>query len=215
MTLPLSGLVRATTTFFYRFSDNRAARQHFVKNFRYSLSSARHWRSFGGLELTVDAGAPDIVLQSNTGASQITTGQVRTWQFTQLPADYLDIKATHAIAALPRALIAINPFRLMVLCGVLAAALHAWAMKSYRKRFPTRKYSPVLIIGSIVLPFGVLLSCGGWYMLIDRLIGSEAGHGHGYSFLIVFLYPVAMPLYWLLMWIADRAFRKMCSSGNR
>lgn len=183
-------------------------------NFRYSLSPAKHWRSFGMLELTVDAEEASVdnarsVVDANVGAPYTANRDVQHWQFDHLPGDYLNIKVSPAIAPLPRLLIAIDPFWLMVLTGAVALALHLWTMKIYRKRRPGKQFSPVLAGGSIVLPLLVLLSYPGWYELIDRLIGPDAGRrGHGYSFLIVFFYPVVMPVYWLLMWPVDRAFKR-------
>ncbi|MCW3102983.1 MAG: hypothetical protein JWO09_1423 [Bacteroidetes bacterium] len=62
-------------------------------SFLYSLSPAAHWRSFGSLEITVDATKYEKgALQTNLGNPAAgSIDSVATWHFNKLPADYFSI----------------------------------------------------------------------------------------------------------------------------
>jgi hypothetical protein len=45
------------------------------------------------------------------------------------------------------------------------------------------------------------------YELIDYSIGEEAGNYHGYTFLVIILYPLLLPIYWVIMWLADKTIK--------
>lgn len=45
------------------------------------------------------------------------------------------------------------------------------------------------------------------YDLIDRAIGEEAGNYHGYTFLILLLYPLLLAIYGTIMWLADKSIK--------
>jgi hypothetical protein len=177
-------------------------------SFRYSLSPAKNWKSFGSLEVTLDASDFNSSLRTNLG--QQTNGRldsISVWNFSKLPADYFEIIYTPEISAIAKTLIAISPFGLTLFFALLIAFLHFICIKKYRKSEPTKKYSWVVIAGSITLTFFILISYMVSFGIIDNVIGDEAGNYHGYTFLVIILYPLLLPVYWTIMWLADKRIK--------
>jgi hypothetical protein len=73
----------------------------------------------------------------------------------------------------------------------------------YRKKHPAQKFSPLVIVGSLLVPILFLIFWIYSYYMIDNAIGIHAGGNHGYSFIVFFLYPVIFPVYWLIIWLID------------
>ena len=123
-------------------------------SFRYSLSPARYWKSFGSLQIVIDATNAGKQLTSNLGApTKGKTDAVASWSFNKLPADYINITYSPAVSSLSQSLIKIGPGGLTVAFALILAALHIIALKKYRKKNIAAKYSWVVIAGSIILPF--------------------------------------------------------------
>lgn len=182
-------------------------------SFRYSLSPAKNWKSFGSLEITLDASDFNFNSSLTTNLGQPTNGQldsISVWNFSKLPADYFEISYKPKISAFAKTLIAIGPFRLTLIFALLIAFLHFISIKKYRKSKPTKKYSWVVIAGSIILPFFILISYMASFSIIDSVIGNEDGTGNyrGYaSLVIIFLYPLLFPVYWIIMWLVDERIK--------
>ena len=83
-------------------------------------------------------------------------------------------------------------------------ATHLFFVLRYRRKFINKKYSPVVIAGSLVIPFLILLSYVYSYYVIDNIIGEEAGRHHGYVFLVIIFYPLLLAFYWTILWLIDR-----------
>lgn len=178
-------------------------------SFRYSLSPAKHWKSFGTLEITLDARGFQGQLTTNIAPS--ATGQIEsvtTWTFGKLPADYIQINYVPAVSSLIKIIIAIGPIGLTIIFGVILALLHLVFVLKFRKNNPSVKSSWVVIAGSIIVPLLILCFYIYSFGFIDDLIGEEAGRYHVYSFLILLFYPVFMPLYWLAMWLFEKIARR-------
>ncbi len=174
-------------------------------SFRYSLSPAKFWKSFNKLEITIDATAPSMPISTNLGKPEFgKLDSISTWHFTKIPYDYIKIDYKPEISKISKTLISIDPFGLMLLFGISLAIIHILIIIKYRKRNIHKRFSPAVIIGSIIIPFIVLLSLMFFYELIDNIIGKEASRYHGYTFLSVLFYPLAMPIYWIFMWLIDR-----------
>ncbi|NTW33236.1 MAG: hypothetical protein HGB12_11545 [Bacteroidetes bacterium] len=183
-------------------------------SFRYSLSPAKNWKSFGSLEIILDVTAFNSLLTTNIG--QPTIGKldsVAIWNFSKLPADYFEIIYTPKISGFAKALIVITPVGLTVIIAILIVLLHFFSIKKFRKNEPTKKYSWVVIAGSIVIPFLILIIYMISYVLIDNAIGKEASSYHGYTFLILILYPLLLPIYWLIMWWTDRIIKRKINNA--
>jgi len=174
-------------------------------SFRYSLSPAQQWKSFGSLEVTVDARALGMPITTNLG--QPSAGKldsVATWQFSSLPASYLTLTYTPKVSDLAEGLIQIGPSGIAIGIALLLAVLHFFFLKQHRKKHPQGLFSWVLLLGIFVVPFLILGSYPYAYDFIDGIIGEDASRFHGYSFLVLFLYPLIVPLYGILLWILDR-----------
>ena len=178
-------------------------------SFRYSLTPAKFWKSFGELKVTVEQAGIVRPINTNIGAPLEQTIQAKnTWMFSRLPAEYLEFPYTPSMSRFVQALIAIDPFGLNIISVILLFVLHLWLVVHYRRRHIHKKYSFVVIVGSWLVPFLTLLSYIAYFMLIDSLIGEDAGRRHGYVFLIMVLYPFFVPIYWTIMWLLDRLQKK-------
>ena len=176
-------------------------------SFRYSLSPAKNWKSFGSLEITLDASDFNSALTTNLGKPK--NGQldsISVWNFSKLPSDYFDIYKPE-ISAFAKIMIAIGPLGLTLIFALLISLLHFISIKKYRKSEPTKKHSWVVIVGSVTIPLIILISYMISYELIDYSIGEEAGNYHGYTFLAIILYPLLLPIYWVIMWLADKRIK--------
>ena len=50
------------------------------------------------------------------------------------------------------------------------------------------------------------------FIIIDDIIGADAGKSHGYSaILALMLYPVLLPIYGLFMWLIDKIIKRKIS----
>lgn len=192
-------------------------RSDWVKEYRfpYSLSPAKHWRSFGSLEIILDARDFDSGLKTNLGKPMSgSTDSMAVWRFSELPADYFEIIHTPVLKPTAKLLTAIGPLGLTIFMGIIWVLLHYALLRLYRKRYPHARYSWVLISGSILIPLIVLIGFMASFSLIDLVIGEEAGRYHGYTFMVIILYPLILPVYWWLMWLADKGIKKRMAEMN-
>jgi hypothetical protein len=175
-----------------------------VYSFRYSLTPAKFWKSFGTLRIVVEQEGAVKELVTNLGKPmEQQPASINSWVFTKLPAEYLELSYSPKVSVVAKALIFISPFGLALITGICLFALHLLLARRYRRKFVTKKYSPVVIAGSLVVPFLILLSYMYAYPLIDAVIGDHAGRRHGYIFLVLVLYPLFLGVYWLILWLFD------------
>lgn len=178
-------------------------------SFRYALSPAKYWKSFGTLSVTVDASSFNVPLNSNLGEpSSGDLGSVANWEFDELPTEILQINYDPIIDEDAQKLMDIGPEKLALACFIAMAILHLIVLIWYRKKKPSKRFSPVVIIGSILIPLFFLMIWMNLYDVIDFLIGEHAGRSHGYTFFLVVLYPIILPLYWLVYWLIDKLIKK-------
>ncbi|MFM2386636.1 MAG: hypothetical protein RL660_1393 [Bacteroidota bacterium] len=174
-------------------------------SFRYSLTPAKFWKSFGNLTVALEQEGTIRQLSTNIGEPIEKTFQAKnSWKFTKLPDEYIEFSYAPKADNLTKALIAIQPFGLSIIAGVLLFVLHLFLSFRYRRQFVNKKYSPVVIIGSLLIPFLILLSYIYSYDFIDNVIGEEAGRYHGYISLAILFYPLLLALYWTIVWLLDR-----------
>ncbi len=177
-------------------------------SFDYSLSPAKYWRSFGNLTIVVETQNPEEKYTTNIGAATKDSAQtIKKWAFEKLPDDYFRIIYTPSVTGVAKLLINLGPFNLMILLAVVLLLLHVLAIYRFRKN-NTAKWSWVVLVGGLIIPFLVLISYMGWDMVIDAAIGPEASRYHGYDFLMVMFYPFLMPVYWLAMWLTDYLMKR-------
>jgi len=178
-------------------------------SFRYALSPAKYWKSFGTLHVEVDATKHKKSLTTNLGEpNEGNLDAVAMWDFDKLPVEVLQVKYTPTINNTAQNLLKIGPSGLAYITGILLAIVHLVFLIKYRKQNPTKKYSVVLIAGSILVPLIFVFSWLYYYSFIDSMIGPDASGKHGYNFFVVLLYPFILPFYWVVFWLIDRWVKK-------
>ena len=179
-------------------------------SFRYALSPAQYWRSFGTLQLTVSA--PDFSgpLTSNLGdPHQGSFDSVAQWQFDSLPIEVLEIINNPKISTTAQMAIWVGPGGLSLVVTLLFLLLLIFSMVKHRSRFPQLRFSPIPLLGTILIT-GVWVSAGiASYDMISYLIGEEAGMtGYG-SLLFILASPIVFLALWLLTWLFDRWLKRV------
>lgn len=178
-------------------------------SFRYSLTPAKFWKSFGILNISVEQEGAVRQLSTNIGQPVEKTFQAKnSWTFTKLPDTYLEFSYSPKANNLTKTLITIEPFGLSIITGIILIALHLLFVLWYRMQFVNKKYSLVVILGSLIIPLLILLSYIYSYDIIDNLIGEDAGRHHGYVFLVIIFYPILLPIYWTMIWLLDRQHKR-------
>ena len=66
----------------------------------------------------------------------------------------------------------------------------------------------VKITGIFLVPIAGMFVYTLAYGFIDRIIGSVASGYHGYYGLIIFLYPIAVPVYALIVWLLSKLLKE-------
>lgn len=178
-------------------------------SFRYSLTPAKFWRSFGTLQISIEQEGTIKQLSTNIGLPIEKTFQKNnSWSFTKLPAEYLQFAYSPEVNSFAKTLLAVEPFGLSIIAGLILFIVHLFFVGWYRKKFVQKKYSPVVILGSLLIPFLILLSYILSYDIIDNAIGDNAGRHHGYVFLVIVFYPILLPVYWTIIWLIDRRIKR-------
>jgi hypothetical protein len=184
---------------------------NWVKEYRflYSLAPAKYWKSFGSIDITVVQDGQLKPITTNLGNPiEGKIGAISTWKFNNLPSDMIEIKYKSEISKTAQTLISIEPFGIMMYCGLLLFIIHIILIFWYRKRNVTQKQSLVVILGSIIVPILMLYCYMKSYTFIDNLIGIEASKRHGYYILMVVVYPVMLIIYMLITWVIDLIIRR-------
>lgn len=178
-------------------------------SFRYSLAPAKSWKSFESLDITVFQDGNVKPLTTNLGnPREGKFDTMSTWNFNKLPADSFDIYYKPEIKGTAKTLIAIDPFGIAFLSGIVLMLIHIVLNYWHRKRNAIKKYSWVVIIGSFIVSYLMLHIYFISYAIIDGLIGVDASGRHGYYFVIVIFYPVLVVVYMAIMWVIDVIMRK-------
>lgn len=177
-------------------------------SFRYSLSPAKYWKSFGTLEITLDTKGINEELQTNLGKQHSGNQDSSVWKFDKLPADVFEISYVPKVSSFAYFLISVEPFGIAMIVGFLLLIIHLFLMWRYRRSNPEKRFSWVMIAGSLIIPAIILFYYVYSYEIIDNAIGVHASRYHGYNFLVVLIYPVLMPVYLIIMWLVDSILKK-------
>jgi len=178
-------------------------------SFRYALSPAKYWKSFGTLDLTLDAIGFSQPLNTNLGPpSRGRVDSIANWHFNKLPTEILQISYSPALNSKAQTLLKIGASGLAYITGFILMIIHVGMVFWFRKRNIKRKYSLAVIIGSIIIPLIFVISWMNYYDLIDHVIGEHASRSNGYTFFVILLYPVVLPFYWVVFWLIDKQIKK-------
>ena len=176
-------------------------------SYSYNLEPARYWRSFGDLYIKVDASEIDAEIETDFGDSSGFTG-VKEWHFSELPQDTFTLSYTPKIYGFASLLIVMEAGGLALIFTLLLIVFHILWILRYRWDNPGKRFSPVVIIGSLTIPW---IYCALYTFLpglIDRVIGDYASRRHGYVFLIFFIYPIYVLFYFPIPWFIDFVGKK-------
>lgn len=173
---------------------------------RYSLSPARHWKSFGPLEVIVEVPEADGLYRMKEPNEGTLSGRA-VWRFPGIPSNTITVSFTPSVDATARLLMGLSPFGMALISGMVLLLLHVRWMHRFRLSGGTGRSWP-LVIGVLLAPLGFLLAYLHGYDLIDLAIGPDAGRFHGYTFLYLGLYPIITPLYGLGCWLLDRHWKR-------
>ncbi len=178
-------------------------------SFRYSLTPAKFWKSFGTLNINIEQEGTVRQLATNIGQPIEPVYQEKNhWIFNKLPDEYLEFSYTPKANNFAKTLIAVEPIGFAIIAATIMLALHLLLSRWYRKKNVNKKYSLVVIFGSLAIPFLILLSYMYSYDIIDFVIGEDAGRHHGYVFLVMLLYPILLAIYWTILWVLDRQHKR-------
>lgn len=170
-------------------------------SFKYSLSPARFWKSFGNLQVLLDASEIPYLITTNLGMP--TYGKfkkIASWHFNHIPADYININITPKANLVSRILIFLKPIGMTLILSVLILCFHLKLIIRNIKSGNNEKFSfisnllfhfliPLIILIFYILSFGI----------IDLTLGKIAGNHHGYTFLVIFLYPILLFAYAIII----------------
>ncbi len=183
-------------------------------SFRYALSPAKYWKAFGTLDISIDA--TDYKNELTTNIGEPTEGnldKIAIWKFDTLPTEILKVIYKPQIDKRAKTLIKIRPDRIAYIVGILLLIMHLILMYQFRRFRLTKRFSWIVIVGSIVFPLLFFLTWTESYTLIDNLIGEHANRQHGYVGLVILLYPIVLPVYWVIMWLIDRWIKSVQSKN--
>ena len=179
-------------------------------SFRYALSPAKHWKSFGHLHVELDQRKCKRKMETNLGPSKKGEQEgVLVWDFDQLPGEMLNVSLVAEVSDFAKTMMAIDREGFMWISAIIFFLLHLLLMWLHRKRKPEKKFSVLWLVGSILIPFASILIyiiSKGW---INSALGDAAAHRSDYAFLIIIFYPIGLIGYGLIAWLADFFLRKM------
>ena len=168
-------------------------------SFRYSLSPAKYWKSFGSLEVVLDRS--DFKGSISTNLGKPTLGNLENkavWKFSKLPGEYMLIHYDPPMNQWTKFLLWLTPGGITLFFITLTVVSHFIAIRKLK----TRKKIVIwlMVVGGLVIPFFLLFYYPLSYDLIDYSIGNDASCYHGYIGLIILLYPIALIIYGAILW---------------
>jgi hypothetical protein len=178
--------------------------------FTYILEPAKHWKSFGDLEVRIINPSDRIEYTTSLGEKAFQTDDsTQIWQFKGIPADNLRIDFIPKTNMLASILLFIQPIGITFIIFMLTLWLHVKKIRHFRLANYDRKYSSPLIIGNLLIPLIVSIIYCFTYDFIDFAIGDSASHYHGYFIIGVMLFfPIFQILYSFSLWMYDLTLKK-------
>lgn len=167
-------------------------------SFRYSLSPAKYWKSFGNLEIVLDRNEFKGSIYTNLGKpTQGSLENKAVWKFSKLPKEYILIHYNPPMNQWTKFLLWVSPWGITFFFITLTVVFHFIAIRKLKKRKKTVLW--IMLLGGIILPFFLLFYYPLSYDLIDYSIGDDASSYHGYVSLIILLYPIALMIYGVIL----------------
>lgn len=177
-------------------------------SFRYSLSPAKYWKSFGILQVDVDAKELHKKITTNLGLPAGGNKEgISRWEFNDIPSNTIEIKYSPEVGTIADLSIFLEPIGFALIFGIILMITH-WYLIKKNRRTSQAKYSAIAILGGLSIPILFFTFWMYSYALIDNIIGKEASREHGYIFLTLLLYPIIMICYIVFTWKLDSYFKR-------
>jgi len=178
-------------------------------SFHYSLSPAKYWQSFSNLTIKIEQEGSVKNYTTNLGLpNENKISNLHTWNFKNLPSDFITINFQPKPNTLVAFLISLEPFGIAVIFSIILMLLHLYWVIWYRRKNISKKFSAPVIIGSFLVPFLYLFIYINSYSVIDNIIGKDASNWHGYYVLIIIFYPFILIAYWVVFWLIDKLYKR-------
>ncbi|HEX2899111.1 MAG TPA: hypothetical protein VHS96_05250, partial [Bacteroidia bacterium] len=178
--------------------------------FLYTLSPAKYWKSFGQLDVTLDARGLPFPVVTNLGAP--TSGDLKgeaKWHFDKLPeVETIQVSWKPEVSATAEFMISIGEGGFFWISWVVFALIHLAAIWWWRRKHIGKWFSWTWLIGSILIPALICFVYVQSETWIDAAIGPAASGFGSYSFLIIIFYPVFLVGHGAVMLFADYLIRR-------
>lgn len=175
----------------------------------YSLVPAKYWKSFGSLEINIDTELINEIYTTNIGKEPIRHGHIESWRFNSLPFDFLKINYHPQLTEFQAWIVKINASGFGFFLGLLLMIAHIFFILRYRKNHRNKRFSWVMITGSILVPIITFYSIRIFANLIKiHIPHTSFTHNIYIIIFIIFSYMISAPIYFILMWLTDRIYRR-------
>ncbi len=186
------------------------------KTFQYALAPAKYWKSFGTLDVTIDASAIEAPQNKLAIAVNLpfdhsgNINKISKWHFDSLPTNIIEIKKYEKPSDVAQFLIDLDATGLAYIFGFILIPLHLFLVYRYRKNNPTKKISIAVVLGSFIVPLILVLTGFIHLFLLQNALGDLYAKrmGAGLYFMVAFTYPIWVIVYGLIVWVFDRIIKK-------
>lgn len=159
------------------------------KSFRYALSPANYWKSFGTLDITIDTSNCNEKITTNLGSPvEGELNSISKYHFSELPVDMIQIDLDTRLGSFSKLLLKIGYFNLALFFMLPLVYFHYKLMKKFRKHNTASKLSETAILGGVLLPFLFLFVLIFSSFFIDYFLGEHASGREGYGAFFLFLF---------------------------
>ena len=183
------------------------------RSFRYSLSPARYWSSFGGLRVEWDGTAvADLPLRTNLPTPKVgNLSSEAVWEFGNLPDDWVQFEYVPDIPARASSLINFGPDAVLWSVLIVLGLLNVLMIYRHRRNYYRGRISYWAIVGAMVVPLLACVAYAYTFELISDSIGEDASNQFSYGVTFVFLLflPVAFIVYLIIMLLVDVVVRQV------
>ncbi|MDC9721854.1 MAG: hypothetical protein PSN34_03660 [Urechidicola sp.] len=178
-------------------------------SFRYSLAPAKYWKSFGNLNITIDASAFEHKITSNLD-NEPTDGDINniaTWVFMGLPTDVLEITYNPKVDKLTQTIIDFTPFNIALVLSMFLVVFQLFRMNRSRRLNTKRWFSKAAVLGGIAIPIFFISTTIAIGLILENSMDEASGRtNYGYLFLL-FLMPLYGFVYLIISIIVDQILR--------
>lgn len=178
-------------------------------SFRYALSPVKYWKSFGTLNITINAEDYSKNITTNLGEPTIgDENKVAMWKLDSIPSDIFHIIHKPKASSFAIMLSNFGSKNLALSLCILLALIQLFVLIKMRKKYPQKRNFTFNIIAILLIP---LVFVSGWFFFnyfIDFTLGDAASERHGYTILVFLLYPIILPIYWLFFFLINKTIKK-------